>query len=323
VNSPICVGATSVAGTSSEADGTTIDVLVDNSSVGTTTVSSGVWTKTGLTALTAGQVVTAKATAASKCESAASAGVTAATSAAPVVSAPICAGATSVSGTSSEADGTTIDVLVDNSSVGTTTVSSGAWTKTGLTALTASQVVTAKATAAGKCQSAASSGVTVEAVTATPEVDSPICEGATSVSGTSAEADGTTIDVLVDNSSVGTTTVSSGAWTKTALTALTAGQVVTAKATATGKCESAASSGVTVTVCKASVTITSIVNNGNGTVTINYEGGAGASFTLMKSSVVPNPTRDSWTPVGANNPSTPGSFTVTPAGKEFYTIRSN
>jgi len=73
----------------------------------------------------------------------------------------------------------------------------------------------------------------------------------------------------------------------------------------------------------ASVTITSIVNNGNGTVTINYAGGAGTSFTLMKSSVLPNPTRDSWSPVGANNPTTPGSFTTTPAGDEFYTIRSN
>jgi len=73
----------------------------------------------------------------------------------------------------------------------------------------------------------------------------------------------------------------------------------------------------------ASVTITSIVNNGDGTVTINYAGGAGTSFTLMKSSVIPNPTRDSWTPVGANNASTPGSFTTTPAGNGFYTIRSN
>ena len=67
------------------------------------------------------------------------------------------------------------------------------------------------------------------------------------------------------------------------------------------------------------MTITSIVNNGNGTVTISYSGGGGASFTLMKSSVVPNPLRDSWTPVGANQPATPGAFTITPAGNEFYT----
>jgi hypothetical protein len=72
----------------------------------------------------------------------------------------------------------------------------------------------------------------------------------------------------------------------------------------------------------ASVTITNIINNGNGTVTINYTGGSGASFTLMKTTNL-NVTRDAWTPVGANNSSTPGSFTITPAGDEFYAVRSN
>jgi hypothetical protein len=73
------------------------------------------------------------------------------------------------------------------------------------------------------------------------------------------------------------------------------------------------------------VTISSIVNNGS-TFTINYSGGGGASYTLMKSLVLPNPTRDSWTPVGANSIGTPGSFIVTPVTSEtnvFYTIRSN
>jgi hypothetical protein len=74
---------------------------------------------------------------------------------------------------------------------------------------------------------------------------------------------------------------------------------------------------------KASVTITSIVKNGNGTVTISYTGGSGSSFTLMKT-INLNLTRDSWTPVGTNSSSTPGSFTITPAaGNEFYAVRSN
>jgi hypothetical protein len=85
---------------------------------------------------------------------------------------------------------------------------------------------------------------------------------------------------------------------------------------------------VTVNTCvsKSPVTITKTVNNGDGSITISYIGGAGASFTLMESPVVPSAggqDRDNWTPVGVNQPSTPGSFTITPSGNSFYTIRSN
>jgi hypothetical protein len=87
--------------------------------------------------------------------------VTVATSAAPVVNSPIYAGATSVSGTSSENDGTTIEVFVNLVSAGTTTVSGGTWTKSGLTALVFGDSVTATATASAKCTSASSAAVTV------------------------------------------------------------------------------------------------------------------------------------------------------------------
>ena len=80
---------------------------------------------------------------------------------APVVTGPICPGVTSVSGTSSEADGTTITLYVNTVSVGTTTVTGGAWTKTGLTPLISGDMVDAKATASGECQSALSSTMTV------------------------------------------------------------------------------------------------------------------------------------------------------------------
>ncbi len=168
-------------------------------------------------------------------------------SAAPTVTSPIAEGSTSVSGTSTEADGTVIDVFVGGSSVGTTTVSTGAWTKTGLTALVAGQQVKATATASGKSVSPFSNIVTVQAVSTAPVVSAPIGVGATSVSGTSTEADGTVIDVFVDALSVGTTTVASGAWTKSGLTAFTLGQQVKATATASGKLVSGYSNIVTVT----------------------------------------------------------------------------
>jgi autotransporter-associated beta strand protein len=156
---------------------------------------------------------------------------------------------------------------------------------------------------------------------ATPVVNSPICAGATSVSGTSSEANGTTITVYDNGSPVGAATVTSGAWTAT-VSAVSSGDSVTATATASGKCVSPASSGVTVTVCKSSVTISRIVLNNNGTVTINYTGGAGASFTLMRSTSL-SATRDSWTAVSPDQPATPGSFTITPVTGESYVIRSN
>ncbi len=72
-------------------------------------------------------------------------------------------------------------------------------------------------------------------------------------------------------------------------------------------CTAQASVTVTINVCKSSVTITSIVNNGDGTFTINYGGGAGSQFILVKSSDL-NLLRDAWLPVKTNS-ATPGSFT--------------
>lgn len=61
INSPIEVGATSVSGTSTEADGATITVYVDGGSPETTNVSGGTWTASGFTAFAGGEVITATA----------------------------------------------------------------------------------------------------------------------------------------------------------------------------------------------------------------------------------------------------------------------
>ena len=93
-------------------------------------------------------------------------------------------------------------------------------------------------------------------------------------------------------------------------------------------CSGAASSvTVTVNTCKSAVTITSIVDNGDGTVNIYYNGGAGTTFTLLKSSTVPDPAKLSWTTAGVldNGSTLPGSFVNVPKSgdTEFFTIRSN
>lgn len=84
------------------------------------------------------------------------------TTSAPTVGAPISAGATSVSGTSAEADGTVVQVYVNGLPSGTTTtVSGGTWTKAGLPAVSASDDVQAKATVTGKAESDFSNKVVV------------------------------------------------------------------------------------------------------------------------------------------------------------------
>ena len=209
---------------------------------------------------------------------------------APVVTSPICAGATTVSGTSTEADGTSIDVYVNGLSVGTTTVTSNAWTKSGLTALAGGDLIKAKATASGECESGFSLiTVTVQFNSDAPVVTSPICAGATSVSGTSTEADGTSIDVYVNGFSVGTTTVTGNAWTKSGLTALAAGDLVKAKATASGECESGFSF-ITVTVvnCAATVKVKALIQG--------YYDGAGKMKPVL------------WKQLEEFGPSLPGTY---------------
>lgn len=72
----------------------------------------------------------------------------------PSITAPVLAGATSVSGTSAEANGTTIRVYVNGVYVNSDFVSGGNWTVTGLSSLLGAQVVTTTAQANGEGESA-------------------------------------------------------------------------------------------------------------------------------------------------------------------------
>ena len=162
------------------------------------------------------------------------------TPAAPTVTGPLCAGATTISGTSGEADGTTITIYDDATQIGTTTVSGHAWSAT-VAAVSAGDVITATATSS-ECGSAVSTSVTVSDNTATPTIIA-VCAGATTVTGTNET--GATVEVFVNGTSAGLATVNGGNWSKT-VSALTAGDVITAVATASGKCSSAVSTGSSV-----------------------------------------------------------------------------
>jgi len=84
--------------------------------------------------------------------------------------------------------------------------------------------------------------------TATPVVSAPICAGSTSISGTSTEPNGTTIELFKSSVSIGTTTVTGGVWNITGLTALVAGDVITATATSSASCRSVSVSSNPITV---------------------------------------------------------------------------
>ena len=163
VGTPIGDAATSCSGTG--VNGATVEVFVDDVSVGNAdaAVAGGTWSKTGMAALSTGEVVSAEQRSTGELQSAESNEVTVqAYSAAPTTDSPINGGATSCSGTG--VNGATVEVFVDDVSVGNAdaVVSGGTWAKTGMSALSIGDVVSSKQTEPGKLQGAESNEVTVE-----------------------------------------------------------------------------------------------------------------------------------------------------------------
>ena len=183
---------------------------------------------------------------------------------APVITGTYVAGATSISGTSTEAAGTIVYLYrSDTVLIGSATVSAfGTWTVTGI-ALSAGDVVTARAKAFGKTLSAASASKTVAASTPNaPTISGSYTYLSTQISGTGGNG---TVTVYVDGSPIGTTTGAS--WT---LSSIPAGQLyrgarITATNTVNGV-ESAPSVAVTVTGV-VSFLITSTADGAIGTQT--------------------------------------------------------
>ena len=260
--SPITTGTTSVSGTMPSPDNIATDIgvilYINDVQVGTTTTTAGgAWTIGSLT-LNACDVITAKAIrtgSTPKCISNASTAfnVLGGTTGTPQISGTYCTiGAiTTVNGISGEADGTTISVFENGVLEGTTTVSSGAWTLSGIM-ISAGSTITATATASGSCktESPISTGVVVgsQSTNAVAITTDPIIEQTTTISGTGTSGD--VITLYVDDFQVegASATVSGGIWTISGLPTyeLYTGGVVTVKATSPGSCESAPSASKTV-----------------------------------------------------------------------------
>ncbi len=286
-----------------------------------TATAGGAFTFSGLT-LTPGENLTVRALSAAACLSApVLRTVQQRAAVAPVVNSPIYTGATSVSGTSVEAPGSTITVFVGGVSVGTTTVqANGTWTLSGLTPLTAGQQVSATVTPSGAATSPLSNVVTVQTRTTNiPVITGTYVEGNTSVTGTSASPVGTVINVYEDDFLIGTTTVQAGGtWTLSGLTnssgipALYAGGVLNATATQTGQAESVYSNSVivgcpTLTANNAVTATPNPICSGDVTnVTIGTS--EELLYTLQNAA---NGTNLSYSQLGGTNPFTITSFALT------------
>lgn len=176
------------------------------------------------------------------------------------ITAPVVAGTPSVSGTLTRTTtgNATIVLFVDGLQLATTVIASGVspWTimlPQG-TSLRRGQVLTARAFEVDRCSSV-SAAVTVVRAAAAPSISGNYCGTIRSVSGTSTEPAGTSIVVFATPAGstiaeqVGTATVTTfGTWTSTLTRDVTAGNVLTARASnpSLGLTQSPASNAVTV-----------------------------------------------------------------------------
>ena len=143
--------------------------------------------------------------------------------------------------------------------------------------------------------------------TVAPTVNGPISTAATTITGTSVEASGTTITVYRNGNSLGTTTVgASNTWSYSlGGTTLSLGDLITAKATASGKSISEISNTVEVTRAQscyvAPPAITAASNSGNINVTVTW---------TWPSGVTPTTTGDDAAIVSVYEQTAIGTFTL-------------
>lgn len=257
--------STTVSGTGTTAN-SKIFIYADNAIIATATsgaVSPYLWSA-NVSNISLCQVITAQQMVAGQCVSPSSNAVIVSRMALkPTISNSGCSVSSpvsSVSGTSSEADNTVITLYTPNSSgtsLGTTTVSSGVWTKSGLS-LTSGTTIVAKVTS-GPCltESPESAPITISTQTninSFPITFNSVIEKQSSVSGTiSGITASVTLNLYVDKSYIGTTTINSnGNWSVSGINPydLYVGGKIQATVTGNG-CESALSSTYVIVECLA------------------------------------------------------------------------
>ena len=156
-------------------------------------------------------------------------------SSAPVLNTPIVSGDTTISGISSGGDGTAITIFNGDVIIGSAIVTGGVWSTT-ITTVSGGDQIKAKATFPGGSESDYSEVVTVLYKSIPPLVTVPVVAGSTQIFGTTVEANGTTIEIFLDNELIGTTTSSGGEWVlNVSKPTLIANQLLKVRAVAPGK----------------------------------------------------------------------------------------
>ena len=223
--SPILSTSTSISGTIPAPDnvsGVSVNVYVNGFIQAIATSSAGgAWTATGLT-LNPCDTIRVQASGSGKCYSALSTNyyVSGGTTATPSITGNYCTSTTisSVTGVSSEANGTSITLFINGVSTTSTTLSNGAFTFTGLS-LTPGTSVYVRATAACKAVSANSNTISITALSSNTGLSlttNPVVAESTSLTGTG--TNGNTVQVLIDGYPVGSpVSVASGVWNLTGI----------------------------------------------------------------------------------------------------------
>jgi hypothetical protein len=267
--SSITPSTTSVSGTCVSSTGTLINLYADGVFMKSTNViSSTTWTITGLNLTTLSCAsITATETDPGKCPTPTATGVSVThPGTKPTFSTVGCSPTspvTSVSGYSNDADGSTITLYRTSPSprtaLGTATVTSGAWTVSGLSLVSGNVVVAA--ITAGSCVTTGpdSDALTISTQTSLAAyvigITAPT-EGQSSVSGTiSGGAYPVTLKLFIDQSQIGAaagiTVSSAGAWSVGSLlsTDLYIGGTLNITLTAASSCESALSVASAIVLC--------------------------------------------------------------------------